>query len=149
MSTYAVINIATNICDNVIAMGDSLGEWTPPAGHYAVNIDGLSVGIGYYYDPATQVWSEPPTITASFSPSPIFLTQTTTLAWDAIDATSVTLDGEPVASSGTKDYTPTAIGTQSVLLIATGLAGTAKASASVRVVSTQAELDSPYAPTVL
>jgi hypothetical protein len=64
MSIYAVINSDTNICDNVIVL-DEGSTWTPPATHYIVNIDGLQVGIGFYYDPATQVWTPPPELDAA------------------------------------------------------------------------------------
>jgi len=60
MSTYAVINTATNICDNIVVWDDTLGPWTPPSDHYIVSIDGLSVGIGFSYDPATGTWTAPP-----------------------------------------------------------------------------------------
>jgi hypothetical protein len=149
MTTYAVVASATNICDNVVVWDDNLGPWTPPADHYTVDIDGLEVGIGCYYDPATQVWTAPPVITASFSPNPIFLTQTTVLTWSAANATSVTIDGEAVAVSGTKDYTPVGTGTKTVTIVATGLAGSTTTTASVKVVASQAELDNPNAPTVL
>lgn len=148
MTTYAVIESATNICDNVVVWDDNLGPWTPPDGHYIVNIDGQSVGIGFHYDPATQVWTPPPLITASFSPNPIFIGQTTVLTWDATNATSVTLDGETASIDGTKDYTPTATGTKIVTVTATGPAGTVSTTASVKVVSAQASLDSPE-PTVI
>jgi hypothetical protein len=59
MSVYAVINSETNVCDNVIVL-DEGSTWTPPASHYIVNIDGQSVGIGWSYDPTTQVWTAPP-----------------------------------------------------------------------------------------
>ena len=59
MSTYAVINSETNICDNVVAL-DEGSTWTPPAGHYTINIDGLSVGINWSYDPNTGEWTPPP-----------------------------------------------------------------------------------------
>jgi hypothetical protein len=59
MSIYAVINFDTNICDNVIVL-DEGSTWTPPATHYIVDIDGLQVGIGFHYDPTTQVWTPPP-----------------------------------------------------------------------------------------
>ena len=64
MSIYAVINSDTNICDNVIVL-DEGSTWTPPETHYIVNIDGLEVGIGFYYDPATQVWTPPPELDAA------------------------------------------------------------------------------------
>jgi hypothetical protein len=59
MSDYAVINSDTSICDNVI-VGDEDLQWTPPPSHYIINIDGQSVGIGWSYDPTTQVWTPPP-----------------------------------------------------------------------------------------
>ena len=59
MSTYAVINSNTNICDNIIVL-DEGSPWTPPAGHYIVNIDEGQGGIFWSYDPVTQVWTAPP-----------------------------------------------------------------------------------------
>jgi hypothetical protein len=149
MTTYAVIATATNICDNVVVWDDNLGPWNPPADHYIINIDGTSVGIGFYYDQATQIWTAPPTVSGSFSPAPIFLSQTTTLTWTSLNATSVTIDGEAVATTGSKDYTPVGTGTKTVTIVATGLAGSTTTTASVKVVASQAELDNPNAPTVL
>ena len=140
MSTYAVIVTATNICDNTVVWDDTLGPWTPPADHYTVNIDGLGVGIGFYYDQATNVWTGPPMIDPNFSPSPIFLGQTTTLTWTSQNADSVTVDGVISPASGSADYTPTAIGKLSVTIVVTGLAGSVSTTASVNVVATQAEL---------
>jgi hypothetical protein len=140
MTTYAVISSATNICDNVIVWDDTLGPWTPPANHYIVNIDGLEVGIGYYYDPATQVWTAPPSVTASFSPSPIFLSQSTTLTWESTNATSVTVNGASAALSGSQSFTPDKVGKFSVTVTATGLAGSTSTTSTVTVVATQAEL---------
>lgn len=59
MSNYATISNETNICDNVIVL-DEGSEWQPPATHYIINIDGIEVGIGWSYDPATNVWTPPP-----------------------------------------------------------------------------------------
>ena len=140
MSTYAVIITATNICDNTVVWDDTLGPWTPPADHYTVNIYGLGVGIGYYYNQATNVWTGPPSVAASFSPSPIFLTQQTTLTWTSQNADSVTVNGVISPASGSADYTPTAIGKFSVTIAATGLAGSTETVVSVNVVATQAEL---------
>ena len=140
MSTYAVIVTATNICNNVVVWDDTLGPWTPPADHYTVNIDGLGVGIGFYYDQATNVWTGPPSVSATFAPSPIFLGQTTTLTWTSQNADSVTVDGVISPASGFADYTPTVIGKLSVTIVATGLAGGVSTTASVNVVATQAEL---------
>lgn len=149
MSNYAVIANATNICDNVIVWDDTLGPWTPPADHYAVDIDGLEVGIGFYYDPATQVWTAPPSVTASFSPSPIFLGQMTTLTWESANASSVTVNGESAALSGSQSFTPDKIGKLSVSIVATGLAGTATTTVTVNVVATQAEVDTLNNPMVI
>ena len=140
MSTFAVILASTNICDNVVVWDDTLGPWTPPADHYTVNIDGLSVGIGWYYDQASNVWTGPPSIAASFSPSPIFLSQTTTLTWATQNANSVTIDGVVQAATGNANYTPTAVGKLTVAIAATGVAGTVTSDVSVNVVATQAEL---------
>jgi len=38
---------------------DEGSPWTPPAGHYIVNIDEGQGGIFWSYDPATQVWTPP------------------------------------------------------------------------------------------
>jgi hypothetical protein len=139
MSIYAVINSDTNICDNVIVL-DEGSTWTPPASHYIVDIDSLQVGIGFYYDPATQVWTAPPSVTASFSPSPIFLSQTTTLTWESQYAVSVTVDGQSVALNGSQAFTPDKVGKFSVIVTATNVAGSASQTATVTVVATQAEL---------
>ena len=143
MSIFAVIDDATNICDNVVVWDDTLGPWTPPANHYIAPIDGLSVGIGWHYDPSTGVWIGPPSLTANFSPSPIFLTQGTSLLWETANATAVTLStnpGETFPANGGLGYTPTAVGKFSVTVTATGLAGSVSTTASVNVVATQAEL---------
>jgi hypothetical protein len=140
MSIFAVIDNETDICNNVVVWDNTLGPWTPPADHYTVNIDGLVVGIGFYYDQATNVWTGPPSVSASFTPSPIFLGQTTTLTWTSQNADSVTVDGVISPASGSADYTPTAMGKFSVTIVATGLAGSVTTVASVNVVATQAEL---------
>jgi len=140
MSNYAVIATATNICDNVVVWDDNLGPWTPPADHYAVDIDGLEVGIGCYYDPATQVWTAPPWVMASFRPSPIFLSQSSTLTWESANATSVTVNGATAALNGSQSFTPDKIGKFTVTVTATGLAGSASTTSTVTVVATQAEL---------
>jgi hypothetical protein len=140
MTTYAVIATATNICDNVVVWDDNLGPWNPPADHYIVNIDGKAVGIGFYYDQATQVWTAPPYLAASFSPSPIFLSQSTTLTWESQNATSVTLNGAAADLNGSQSFTPDKVGKFTVTVTATGLAGSATILATVTVVATQAEL---------
>jgi hypothetical protein len=143
MSTYAVIVTATDICDNVIVWDDTLGPWSPPVDHYTANIDGLSVGIGWHYDPAMGVWVGPPSIEANFSPAPIFVSQTTTLLWSSQNVDSVMLstdDGQTFPANGFKDYTPTAIGKFTVTVTATGIAGSTSTKATVTVVASQAEL---------
>ena len=139
MSNYAVINSDTNICDNVIVL-DEGSTWTPPADHYIVNIDEGQGGIFWHYDPATQVWTAPPSVTASFSPSPIFLSQSTTLTWASESATSVTVNGVAADLSGSQSFTPDKIGKFSVNVTATNVAGSASQTATVTVVATQAEL---------
>jgi len=62
MSLYAVIESGTNICDNVVVWDPTFSTWAPPADHYIICIDGLDVGIGFSYDPATQVWTPPPEV---------------------------------------------------------------------------------------
>lgn len=144
MSIYAVILDSTNVCDNVISWDDTLGPWTPPADHYTVDIDGLSVGIGFYYDPATQLWTAPPTVTASFNPTPIFLSQSTVLSWDVPGASSVTLSalpGQTFPATGTQTYTPSSVGTFTETITATWVGGTVQGQASVKTVATQAQLE--------
>ena len=140
MTTYAVVANATNICDNVVEWDDNFGPWTPPADHYIVDIDDVYAGIGFYYDPATQVWIAPPSVTASFSPAPIFLSQSTVLTWVSENATNVTVNGAAVALSGSQSFTPDKIGKFNVTIVATGLAGSTSTVATVTVVATQAEL---------
>ena len=140
MATYAVIQSATNICDNVIVWDDTLGPWTPPADHYTVNIDGKEVGIGYYYDPATQVWTGPPSVMASFSPSPIFLGQASVLTWESQNATTVTINGIDAGLNGSQPFTPDKVGKFAVIITVAGLAGTVSTTSTVNVVATQAEL---------
>ena len=143
MSTYAVIDAATNICDNGVAYNEG-DDWSPPDGHYIVNIDGLSVGIGWHYEPATQVWTSPPIISADFNPTPIFLGQETILSWVAINATSVSLSTYPDVvfdATGSKAYTPASIGKMKVTLTATGVAGSVSSTVMITVYGTQSELN--------
>ena len=143
MSIFAVIDEATNICDNVIVLDDG-ATWNPPAGHYTVNIDGKGVGLGWHYDPSTGVWVGPPSASASFSPSPIFVGQTTTLSWDCAGAETVTISSLPLQTfpaSGTYDFTYTAVGSQTVTVTGTNVAGSSKATATVRVYASSAEVE--------
>lgn len=140
MTTYAVVATATNICDNVVVWDDTLGPWTPPADHYIVDIDDVYAGIGFYYDPATQVWTAPPSVTASFSPAPIFLSQATVLTWESANATSVMINGIDAGLNGSQPFTPDKVGKFTVAIVATGLAGSVSSNVTVNVVATQAEL---------
>lgn len=139
MATWASIQTATNICDNIVAVPTGVIYPAPPE-HYAVNIDGLSVGIGWYYDQATNVWTGPPSITANFSPAPIFLGQTTTLLWQSQNVETVIIDGQSYAPNDSKDYTPSSAGKFSVTIHASGLAGSTSVTVIVIVAATQAEL---------
>jgi hypothetical protein len=144
MSIYAVIVTTTNICDNAIVL-DEGSQWSPPEDHYISNIDGLSATIGWHYEPATQVWTAPPTVSAAFSPAPIFLGQETTLLWSSTDATSVSLSTDPGVvfdPNGSKAYVPPSIGKTIVTVTANGLAGSASYTATVTVYGTQSEMNS-------
>ena len=59
MSTYALIDTTTNVCDNM-CLWDGVTPWEPPPGHYIVLDDNGAGGIGWSYDPATSTWSPPP-----------------------------------------------------------------------------------------
>ena len=144
MSIYAVILTTTNICDNAIVL-DEGSQWSPPEDHYIVNIDGSVAGIGWHYEPATQVWTAPPTVSAEFSPSPIFINQETTLSWSSTDATSVSISTDPGAifpANGSKAYTLSSIGKTIVTVTATGPAGSASYTATITVYGTQSEMNS-------
>ena len=56
---YALINNQTNIVENVIVL-DEGSTWVTPQGYYIIDIDGLSVGIDWTYNPTTQEWTAPP-----------------------------------------------------------------------------------------
>ena len=136
MSTYAVVSSATNICDNVVVWNDTRNPWTPPADHYTVDIDGLSVGIGCYYDQQSKKWTAPPTVTASFNPTPVFVGQNTTLSWSTQNATSVTISdypGQTFPVSGDQVMVFSSAGTKTVTVTATGLAGSMPAAVVIKV----------------
>ena len=137
MTTYAVIATATNICDNVVVWDDTLGPWVPPSDHYTVNIDGLGVGIGFYYDPTTQVWTAPANGVSSFLPNPVFQNQTTTLSWTTENATNVklsTFGDQLFPANGSQDFTFANVGSQKITVTMIGLAGEYTMSASAKVV---------------
>jgi hypothetical protein len=144
VSIYAVIVTTTNICDNVIILNEG-SQWSPPEDHYIVNIDGVFAGIGWHYEPATQVWTAAPTISAEFSPSPIFINQETTLSWSSTDATSVSISTDPGAifpANGSKAYTLSSIGKTTIIVTATGPAGSISYPATITVYGTQSEVNS-------
>lgn len=60
-----------------------------------------------------------PTATIDVAPTTITVGQSATLTWSTTDATTVTLNGDPVASSGTQPVSP-AEGTHVYTLVATG-----------------------------
>jgi len=139
MSTYAVILTTTNICDNVIGWDGSSGPWSPPADHYAVNIDGLEVGINFHYDPTTQVWTGPASGEASFAPDLVYQNQTTTLSWTTRNATSVklsTFGDQLFPANGSQDFTFPNAGSQTIKITMIGLAGEYSTSATAKVVLT-------------
>lgn len=134
MSIFAIINNATNICDNTVVYNGS--NWPAPADHYSVNIDGLSVGIGYYYDPQTKVWTAPPTVSASFNPTPVFIGQNTALSWASENASTVTiseLPGQSFPASGSQSIVFSSTGSKTVTVTATGLAGSNSTSVIIKV----------------
>jgi hypothetical protein len=59
MSIYAIIDSATNVCDNM-SVWDGVTPWSPPPGHYAVLNDDGAGSIGWSYDPNTGTWTPPP-----------------------------------------------------------------------------------------
>jgi hypothetical protein len=66
MSKFALIDTETNICNNIIVWNESEQPlWTPPVGHYLVNIDNLIVGIDYLYDKNNDFWTAPPSMEES------------------------------------------------------------------------------------
>jgi len=138
MATLAVVNSTTNICENVVVV-DSGSTWTPPAGYYTVDIDGVEAGIGWYYDQASNVWTGPAVANGSFSPNPVQINESTTLSWTSVNATSVTistLPGQTFGASGSVPMTFSSIGSKSVMLTAAGLAGSNSTKVSVSVQTT-------------
>lgn len=143
MSTYAVINSDTNICDNVIVL-DEGSQWTPPPTHYMINIDGLYCGVGWHYDHATQVWTAPPSVTGTFNPNPVFVNGATILSWTSENADNVklsTFGDQLFPANGSQEMTFLVAGNQSATITAIGIAGETKTIVFVKVATTQAELD--------
>ena len=152
MSTYAVILTTTNICDNIVGWDGSSGPWSPPADHYAVNIDGLEVGIGFHYDPITQVWTGPASGEASFAPDLVYQNQTTTLSWTTRNATSVklsTFGDQLFPANGSQDFTFPNAGSQTVKITMIGLAGEYPMSATAKVVLTGTNMQNISGGTVI
>lgn len=141
-TNWAIISQITNIVENT-CYWDGGGGWGPPQGYYVVQIGDSGAGIGWHYDPSTQVWTPPPDITASFAPTPIFISQDTTLSWSSSNSSYVEIStdaGISFPTNGSKVYTPSAPGKFSVTLTAHGLAGTVQTVATITVYSTQAEM---------
>jgi hypothetical protein len=86
------------------------------------------------------VTAAPPTVplpTASLSANPTTITagQSSTLTWNTTDATSVTMNGSPVAASGTQSYSPTT--TTTYTLVATNSTGSVTRQVTVTVNAVQ------------
>jgi hypothetical protein len=151
MSTYAIINSETNNCDNVIVL-DEGSTWTPPSDHYMINIDGLSYGIGWHYDPATQVWTAAPSVEGVFNPNPVFVNSATVLSWTSQNADNVklsTFGDQLFPANGSQEMTFTVAGNQSVTITVIGIAGETRTIVFVKVATTQAEMDSGPGVSVL
>lgn len=58
MKTFAVIDTQTNECVNAV-LWNGVDLWSPPEGHYLIEITGLEVGPGFSYDPVSNKWTEP------------------------------------------------------------------------------------------
>ena len=143
MSLYAMNNSSTNICENTILLDPDI-QWKCPDGYYLVDVDGVTMSIGWYYSTSTKVWTAPPIITASFSPNPVYVDQQTVLSWSAVNATSVKIasQGDTVfPTSGSLNMTYSTTGLQKEILFATGPAGSSQASASVRTVAAGTSLE--------
>jgi len=60
MYKYALINKETNVVDNVI-LWDGGDSWSAPNTHTAINVEGITIGIGYTYSNETFVAPVTPT----------------------------------------------------------------------------------------
>jgi hypothetical protein len=56
MSTYAIIDSSTNVCDNM-CVWDGVTPWEPPPNHYIVLNDDGAGNIGDFYDQTTGTWT--------------------------------------------------------------------------------------------
>jgi hypothetical protein len=59
MDNYALINIQTNLVENVIVW-DPQNVWTSPEGFICIKVDGDAAEIGSTYDPVSQTFTPPP-----------------------------------------------------------------------------------------
>lgn len=66
MTYFAVVRSDDNIVDNVVNLQG--GAWAAPEGHYLVEFDGFNYGIGWAYDPVTEQWTPPPSISVADAP---------------------------------------------------------------------------------
>ena len=102
----------------------------------------------WYYDQATSQIIKiplPPVIIASFSPNPTLINLQTTLTWSVTSATNVKLSSygdQLFPASGSMNYTYANAGTYSETITAIDPNGNVSRAASVKVVSTQAEITS-------
>jgi hypothetical protein len=141
-TNWAIISQATNIVENV-CYWDGVTPWVPPEGTYVVQIGDSGAGVGWPYNPTTQLWTLPPDITASFAPMPISISQDTTLSWSSNNSSYVEIStdaGISFPTNGSKIYAPSSPGKFSVTLTAHGLAGTAQTVATITVLRKQRKL---------
>ena len=87
-------------------------------------VRGFAVVLGPIKPPVPPTPPNPtPTITLTVSPLSIVLGQTAKLLWTCKNATTCTLDGQPVPTDGSQSVTPTAAGGTQYKLTATGKGG--------------------------
>lgn len=84
-----------------------------------------------------------PTATFTATPSSIQTGQSSVLAWNTTNATSVTLDGNPVSLNGTQTLSPTS--TTTYTLVASNSAGSVTRTATVTVSATPPPVPMPTA----
>lgn len=127
---YVLFEVATN---------NSTGSITPTTGIYTAGIiSGVTDVVrmwdsfGNHADATVNIGSQPPSVTFTASPTNIVYGANSTLTWTTSGATSVTLDGGSVATSGSTNVFPTAISTI-YTLIATGPFGSTTNTVTVYV----------------
>jgi len=120
-------------------------EFPIVAPFFWVDCDDSIVAYQFYWKDSVFYPVPPkPSVSSFFSPSPIFLGQETTLTWSATDATEIRLGsfgGQSFSVSGSQVYTPVGVGTFTETITAINQYGFTSKIISVKVVATQAELD--------